>query len=147
MKLASALMQDSGFGSLSSHEKILVVLGGALVLLSYSALLGCAFLSVLSLMTDRFSRYWMTCFMLSAAATVGWMGYYAVWFVRGEGVMIFRSNLVMFWLLALATLLCAFVGFKHPHKYIATSAVAVIVAAYSYTFPILVRGISILWRK
>jgi hypothetical protein len=74
-------------------------------------------------------------------ATVGWMSYYAVWFIRGEGVMIFRSNLIMFWLLALATLLTAFAGFKHPHKYIAASAVAVIIAAYSYAFPILVRGI------
>jgi hypothetical protein len=69
------------------------------------------------------------------------MSYYAVWFIRGEGVMIFRSNLIMFWLLALATLLTAFAGFKHPHKYIAASAVAVIIAAYSYAFPILVRGI------
>lgn len=147
MKLASAFVQDSGFSSLSSHQRILVVLGGALVLLSYSALLGCAFLSVLSPMTNRFSRYWTTCFILSAAATVGWMGYYAVWFIRGEGVMIFRSNLLMFWLLVLATLLSAFVGFKYPHKYIAASAVALIVAAYSYAFPFLVHGISLFWRK
>jgi hypothetical protein len=38
MKMDSTFMQDSGFSSLSSHQKILVVLGGGLVLLSYAAL-------------------------------------------------------------------------------------------------------------
>ncbi len=148
MKLdVGTFVQDSGFSSLSSHQKILVVLGGGLVLLSYSALLGCAFLSVQSLITERISRYWKLCFILCAVAMAGWMSYYAVMFIRGGGMMIYRSNLVMFWLLALATLSSAFVGFKYPHRYIAVSTVALIVAGYSYAFPIWVYGVWFSVRK
>src|ERR1700745_2386003 len=119
MKLDGTFTQDSGFSSLTSHQKILVVLGGGLVLLSYSALLGCAFLSALSLITKRIPRYWTLCFILCAVAMAGWMSYYAVMFIRGGGMMIYFSNLILFWLLALATLSSAFVGFKYPHRYIA----------------------------
>lgn len=130
-----------------SSEKVLVVVGGGLVLLSYSGLLECAFLSFSSVLTNRFSRYWTTCFILCAAATAGWMAFYAVMFLRQEGVMILRPNVVMYWLLALATLLSAFFGFKYPQKYVAASTVAIIVAAYSYVFPIFAYGLSLLWKK
>jgi hypothetical protein len=147
MKLPSIFAQTSKFSSLTSHQKVLVVVAGGLVLLSYSALLGCASLSLLSLITNRFSRYWTICFIFCAAATAGWMTFCAVLFIRRGGVAIYRSNTIMFWLLALATLLSAFVGFKYPHKYVATSAVVVIVAAYSYMFRIFVYSLWLLWRK
>jgi len=147
MKLYRAFAQGTDFGALTSHQKVLVVVGGGLVLLSYSALLGCAFLSVISLLTHRFARYWTTCFIFCAAATAGWMAFYAGLFIRREGVMILRPNVVMFWLLALATLLSAFLGFKNPNKYVAASTVLVIVAAYSYVFPIFVSGLSLLSQK
>ena len=75
------------------------------------------------------------------------MTFYAVLMIRRGGLMIYRSNVIMFWLLALATLLSAFVGLKYPHKYVAASAVVVIVAAYSYMFRIFVYSLSLLWRK
>jgi len=147
MKLYRAFAQGTEFGALTSHQKVLVVVGGGLVLLSYSALLGCAFLFGISLLTNRFSWYWTTCFIFCAAATAGWMAFYAVLFIRWEGVMILRPNVVMFWLLALATLLSAFFGFKNPNKYLTASIVAIIVAAYSYVFPIFTYGLSLLWKK
>jgi hypothetical protein len=147
MKLSSIFAQTSGFSSLTSHQKVLVVAAGGLVLLSYSAILGCASLTLLSMITNRFSRYWTICFISCAAATAGWMTFYAVLMIRREGLMIYRSNVIMFWLLALATLLSAFVGLEYPHKYVAASAVVAIVAAYSYMFRIFVYSLSLLWRK
>jgi hypothetical protein len=75
------------------------------------------------------------------------MAFYGVMFIRREGVMIFRPNVVMFWLLALATLLSALFGLKYPQKYVAASTVAIIVAVYSYVFPIFAYGLSLLWKK
>jgi hypothetical protein len=139
--------QNAGFGSLTSHMKVLLVVAGVLVLLSYSSLLGCASLSLHSLITRRFSRYWTTCFIFCGAAMAGWMAFYAVLFGRGEGIMVFRANIIMFWALAPATLLSAIFGFKYPYKYVAASTVVVIVLAYSYVFRISVYGAGLLWKK
>src|ERR1700733_14911152 len=116
MGLSDIFVQSAGFNSLTSHQKGLVVFGGGLALLSYSALLVCASLSALSLVTTRFSRYWIICFILCAGATAGWMIFCAALFVRWGGIMVFRPNIIMFWLLAAGTLLSAFFAFKYPHK-------------------------------
>jgi hypothetical protein len=75
------------------------------------------------------------------------MAFYAVLFIRWGGIMIFRPNVVMFWLLALATLLSAFWGFKYPYKYGVVSTVTAIVAAYCYVFREFAYGLSLLWKK
>jgi hypothetical protein len=76
-----------------------------------------------------------------------WIASCSLSILFGVPIHYFAAGIIMFWALALATLLSAFFGFKPPHRYFVASAVMVVVAAYVYFCRIFVHTIPHVWRQ
>jgi hypothetical protein len=125
-------------------EKALALVFAILVMLSLLACLVFVSISAFSLVTDRLSPYWNTCFLLCSTVLAGWMILYAGLARLGGGVMIFLKNLMLFWFIAFAVLISALVRFSGPQRFEAVLIWALILGVFYIAVPIF--GPSILIR-
>lgn len=119
------------FSSLSMEEKLTLVSGVILVLLSLLAVLCFASVSIISVVTRRVSHYWNLCFVLCSFALGSWMISYAASLRLAGGMMVFRSNLLLLWVLILTVLVSAIVRFSGTQRYIAVLFVILSLVAYN----------------
>jgi hypothetical protein len=138
--------QSWSFGSASLEEKTTVVAGVVLVILSLAAILFFVFASVASILTRNASHYWTSTFVLSSIALGGWIVFYGAKVLVGGGVMIYRSNLVLFWFLTLGVLISASLAFQGPRRYIALSIWIASLVAANALVPIFIAPL-IIWLK
>jgi len=124
------------FGNKATEALFLV-----LVILSFLGLLVFASLSIISLVTRRIVRYWNVCFLLCSVTLIGWMILYAGQLRLGNGIMYFPANVVLLWLLILAVLISAILGFESPKGYIAVVALVISLVAFHFAVPGFLTGI------
>ena len=121
-----------------------------LVLVGYAALLFLVFLSVARIFTTRFSRLWQPCFYLCLLALVALMSVLPLTYHRHREAINddFANNSIMLLPLAIVCLVLPFVAFKRPHRYIALSAVSlVIVAFFCYAWSLSRSNLGLLEKK
>jgi hypothetical protein len=100
-------------------EKLTIVVGVCLIVLTFSALIFFVSISTVSVLTWHISRYWNACFLLCSFALGGWMILYSAQLRFGGGVFIHRNNLLLLWFLIFAVLISALARFGSPQRYIA----------------------------
>ena len=93
------------FSSLSLSDKLTLLVGVALAVSSLVAVLAFVLVSVHSIVIKHISRYWNITFLLCSGSLGGWFVYYAVLLRFGDGVMLFRGNVVILVCLAVGTFL------------------------------------------
>src|SRR5713101_5090398 len=99
---------------LPAGEKVFLVVTVLTVILTLLCLLASSSLLVLSALGKASAKYWAICFWCCLAALLGWIVPHSVRLFWGGGVMVFRNNLVAFWLIVLATFVSAFFAFESP---------------------------------
>lgn len=124
----------------SVAEKVTLLAGVLLVVLSLLAVLSFVSLSTITLVTRRVSHYWSVCFLLCSVALGGWMIFYAAQLRLGGGVMIFRNNLLLFWFLVFTVLVSAILGFASPRRYIAILLLTLGLGAFQVAVPGFLQG-------
>ncbi len=75
------------------------------------------------------------------------MGFYAGSLYLGGGILIFRNNVVLFWLVAFAALISAFFGFRSSQRYIAISVLVLCLLAFNVVMPSFVHAFRLLRKK
>jgi hypothetical protein len=128
---------------------IIEMAGLALLILSLVAGVFFFSLSTITLVTRRVSRWWRACFLVCSLALGGWMVFYTWLLLVGGGVMVFRSNLLLFLFLIFAVLVSAILRFASPERYIAILVVVVSLVVFHVVAPVLTfrEAISLIRQK
>jgi len=121
--------------TVSLAEKGTLLAGILLILLSFVAVLSFAAVSTISLVTRHISQYWNVCFLLCSLALGGWMIFYAGQLRLGGGVMVFRSNALLFFLLIITVLVSAILRFASPQRYVAILVLALSLVLFYLAVP------------
>jgi hypothetical protein len=124
------------FRDLKTNGKPLLFVGASLTILSFLALLFFITLSAVSLVIWRVPHFWNLCFLLCAVSLGGWMLLYEGQLRIGGGVMLFFNNLLLFFVLVLATLFSIVVRFAGHDKYIALLVLGLALVAFHIATPI-----------
>src|ERR1700720_659913 len=98
------------FSSLSLSDKLTLLIGVALLVLSLVAVLAFVLVSIHSVVIKHISRYWNIPFLLCSGSLAGWFVYYAVLLRFGGGVMLNRTNVVILLCLTVATFISTIFG-------------------------------------
>ena len=129
-------MSDSmKFHDLKTDDKLLLIVGASLTILSFLALLFFITLSAVSLMTWSVPHSWNLCFLLCAVSLGGWMLLYTGQLRIGGGVFFYRNNVLLLLSLILAVLISAIVRFDGHQKFIAIAALGLTVAIFNVAVP------------
>jgi hypothetical protein len=134
--------------TLPAGEKVFLVVTVLTVILTLLCLLASSSLLVLSALGKTSAKYWAICSWCCLVALLGWIVPHSVRLFWGGGmIMVFRNNVVAFWLIVLATLLSAIFAFDSPTRYLVLSAVVGGVGLFSFYQRIFVYGLQLLVRK
>jgi hypothetical protein len=133
--------------TMSLAEKRTLLAGVLLIFLSFLAVLSFASVSTISLVTRHISHYWNVCFLLCSLALGGWMIFYAGQLRLGGGVMIFRNNVLLFWLLIITVLVSAILRFASPQKYIAILVLALSLVVFHVAVPGFLNAIWLIRKR
>lgn len=118
------------FSSLKTGERLLVLVGASLIMLSILALLFFVALSAFSLVTWSLPHHWSLCFLLCAASLGGWMLLYTGQLRIGGGVFFRRNNVLLLFSLILAVLVSAIVTFPGHQRYFAVLILALALTVF-----------------
>ena len=133
----------ASLANLSVSQKATLLLSAVLLILSFVAILYFVCLSVISFVTPRFAHAWNVSFLLCSTALGGWMVFYAGLLRIGGGLMYFRRNVVLFWILIFTVLASATVRFSGPQRYFAIFGLALSLIGFHVAVP---RFLSAIWR-
>ena len=128
-------MQTAEFQSRSIGEKLILLAGASLIILSFIALACFVSVSAVSLITWRTSHYWNACFLLCSFALGGWMILYAGQLRLGGGVFVYRNNVLLLFFLIFAVLISAVARFASPQRYVAIFILVLSLAAFHIAVP------------
>jgi|SRR5256885_14374932 len=123
------------FHDLKTDDKLLLIVGASLTILSFLALLFFITLSAVSLMTWSVPHSWNLCFLLCAVSLGGWMLLYTGQLRIGGGVIVYRNNVLRLLSLILAVLISSLVRFGGNQKYIAILVLCFALAAFHIAVP------------
>lgn len=136
------------FGDLKTSDKLILIVGSSLTILSFLALLAFVALSAVSLVTWSVPHFWNLCFLLCAVSLGGWMLLYTGQLRIGGGIIIYRNNVLLLLSLVLAVLISAVVRFVGHQKYIAILTLGLALAAFYIAVPIIRPSMLFrLWRN
>ena len=124
------------FSSLSLSEKLTLLVGVALALLSLVAVLAFVLVSIHSVAIRHISRYWNIPFLLCSSSLGGWFIYYALLLRFGSGVMLNRSNVVILLCLTVATFISIIFRFGSPQRYFVIACLIVGLIALNVIAPL-----------
>jgi len=127
--------QNEKSGSLEPSEKLIVLVGITLTVLSVLALAIFVTLSVVSLATWTVLRFWNVCFYLCAISCGGWMVLYTGQLRIGGGVFLRRNNVLLLLSLILAVSISTVVRFAGHQRYIAIAALVLLLALFHVAVP------------
>jgi hypothetical protein len=133
--------------SMSIADKTTLITGVLLVILSLLAVLFFLSLSTIALVTRRISHYWNVCFLLNSLALGSWMIFYAAQLRFGDGVMIFRNNFLLFWLLVFTVLVSATLRFTSPQRYMAILILVISLVVFHVAVPIFLHAIRLIRQR
>jgi hypothetical protein len=129
-------MSFSDLSSLSTSEKLTVLAGVGLALLSLVAVLGFVVVSIHSAVIRHVSRYWNIPFLLCSCSLAAWLIYYALLLRLGSGVMLFRGNVIILLCLAVGTFVSIIFRFGSPQRYYAIAGFIVGMLAFNVVAPL-----------
>ena len=123
------------FDNLKTGDKLLLLVGASLTVLSFLSLLVFTTLSAVSLVTWRVPQFWNLCFLLCAVSLGGWMLLFTGQLRIGGGVLVRRNNVLLLLSLIIAVLISSVVRFAGHQKYIAILALGLALAAFHIAVP------------
>jgi len=124
------------FYDLKTDEKLLLLAGASLTILSLFALLLFITLSAVSLVTWSVPNFWNLCFLLCAVSLGGWMLLYTGQLRIGGGVVLGIKNILLLYSLILTVVISAVVKFTGQQKYIAILVLGLALTAFYVAAPI-----------
>lgn len=85
--------------------------------------------------------------MLNSLALGGWMIFYAAQLRLGDGVMIYRNNFLLFWLLVLTVFVSAILRFASPQRYMAILILALSLVVFHVAVPGFLNAIRLIRQR